>query len=193
MTDIYCDVIDNYGDIAFAIKVMNTYYFENKESEFRFFSNAQNIFSLFEKNILPGISCQYYELSEISSRAPSSLILNFFERPIDYRFLEGFDFAIHLISFSYFSLEDYSSPLSPGIAAYHGKIFQHKNLTVEQFSVSLLANTGGVFPEKKYFPKLLSKKYFIEKYSLPKDKKWISVFCYPDTLEHLYQQSFFTA
>lgn len=191
MTDIYCDIIDNYGDMAFAIKVINTFFVQKQESEFRFFGNNPEVFHLFEKNFLSGIYVSYIDIQEIKNSIPSSHILNLFERKIDYSFLESFDFPIHLTHFSYFSLEPYNSTLSPGIQAWHGKISKHKNLTVEQFGVSLLPNTGGVLNEKNYLPEIFSKDYFIESYWLPRDKKWISVFCYPETLSFFETEWFF--
>jgi hypothetical protein len=121
---------------------MNTFFVQKKETAFRFFGNNREVYEMFEKNLFPEISREYHDLSEIQKFIPSPKILNLFERKIDYSFLESFDFPIHLIHFSYFSLESYSSLLSPGIQAWHGKIFQHKNLTVEQFAVSLLPHTG---------------------------------------------------
>jgi len=92
---------------------------------------------------------------------------------------------IHLKNFSYFSLEPYKNPLSPGIQDFHGKITQNKNLTVENIAVSLLENTGGVFPESLYYHDILTKSYFTKKYSLDFTKKYISIFCYPETLKDL--------
>ena len=133
MTDIYCDVIDNYGDIAFAIKLINTYVAEKKEKKFRFFCNNKILYDRFSKNISPEAIIHYISLENITLTPPASKIINLFERKIDYTFLESFDFPIYLIHFSYFSLEPYKSPLSPGIQAWHGKISEHKNLTIENF------------------------------------------------------------
>ncbi len=128
--------------MAFAVKVINTFFVEKRENEFRFFGNNPEVFHLFEKNILPEIRTHYHDLCEIELLTPSQKILNLFERKINYSFLESFDFPIHLVHFSYFSLERYENPLSPGIQSFHGKISQYKNLTVEQCAVSLLPQTG---------------------------------------------------
>lgn len=191
MTDIYCDIIDNYGDIAFAIKVINTYFFEKKENNFRFFSNNKPLFEIFSKNLLDWIEIEYFDISEIKKSIPSQKIFNLFERKIDYAFLESFDFEIHLINFSYFSLETYSSKFSPWIQDFHGKISQHKNLKVENFAVSLLPNTGWVFPEWNYYSEIFIREYFEKNYRLPKNKKYISIFCYPKTLQKLQEQKIF--
>lgn len=124
------------------MKVMNTFFVQKQETHFRFFGNNREVYELFEKNLFREISREYYDLSEIRNFIPNSHILNLFERKIDYSFLESFDFPIHITNFSYFSLEPYSSALSPGIQDWHGKVFENKNLTVEQFAVSFLQNTG---------------------------------------------------
>lgn len=191
MTDLYCDIIDNFWDMAFAIKVMNTFFVQQLEKDFRFFGNNLEVFTLFEKNLFPEIKIIYYDVSEIQSLIPSHKICNLFERKIDYNLLESFDFPIHLTNFSYFSLEPHVSALAPGIQSWHGKIFQHKNLTVEQYSVSLLPDTGWVFCERYYLPEIFSRDFFVKKYNLPENKKWISIFCYPETVAHLETQWFF--
>jgi hypothetical protein len=108
MTDIYCDIIDNFGDIAFAVKVINTYTFKKKETNFRFFSNNYDLFVVFSKSFISEVNITYYNFSEIKTLPPSQLILNLFERRIDYDFLESFKYSIKIINFSYFSLESYS-------------------------------------------------------------------------------------
>lgn len=113
MIDIYSDVIDNYGDMAFAVKLMNTYFFEKKESSFRLFSNNQEVFEIFQPSLLKGIECEYHSLSEIPALIPNTLIMNLFERTIEYPFLTSFDFPIHLINYSYFSLEPDHGHFSP--------------------------------------------------------------------------------
>ncbi|NDK10278.1 elongation factor P maturation arginine rhamnosyltransferase EarP [Candidatus Gracilibacteria bacterium] len=191
MTDLYCDIIDNYGDMAFAIKVINTYTFEKKEQSFRFFSNNRDLYDVFSKNLLESAQVTYYNLSEVQSYTPSSKILNLFEIEIHYSFLESFEFPIHLTDFTYFSLEAKDGIYKPGIIEYHDKISTHSNLTVKHFSVSLLNFTGGAFSEKIYQTKILEKEYFLEKYHLNTNKKWISVFCYPETQSELEKTGFF--
>ena len=170
---------------------MNTYFSEKKESEFRIFSNDFSLFERFSESLFPEIQRKYFDISEIKNHIPSRNILNFFERKIDYAFLESFDFEIHLQNFSYFSLEPYKSPLSPGIAHFHGKISKQKNLSVENIAFSLLPNTGWVFPESAYYKEILQRKYFCEIFWIPENTKWISLFCYPETLQFLEKQNFF--
>ena len=177
--------------MAFAVKVMNTYCFEGRESQFRFFSNNKEVFDIFSKSLFPEIKIEYHSLEEISLFEPKSIILNLFERKIDYTFLESFDFPIHLLHFSYLSLEPYRNVLRPWIQALHGKISHHKNLCIENYAVSLLPGTGWVFPEKNFIISPFSRDYFEKKYSLPGEKKWISLFCYPDTQEMLEKCWFF--
>jgi len=52
MIDIYLDIIDNYGDMAFAVKVINSYYYEKRETHFRLFSNNKELFDIFSVNFL---------------------------------------------------------------------------------------------------------------------------------------------
>ncbi len=191
MIDIYCDVIDNFWDISFAFKAMNTYSFEQKENNFRFFSNNKELFDVFSKSLLWEVQVKYYDFSEIQKFEPNTLILNFFERKIDYNYLESFEYEIRLINFSYFSLESFHSLSSPWIVQNHGSIKHSNNLTVVEFSVSLLAGTGWVFSEKKFLTNILSREYFEHTYNIPKNKKWISIFCYPETQELLEKSWFF--
>lgn len=191
MTDIYCDIIDNFGDIAFAVKVINTYTFKKKETNFRFFSNNYDLFVVFSKSFISEVNITYYNFSEIKTLPPSQLILNLFERRIDYDFLESFKYSIKIINFSYFSLESYSWEFTPGIVQGHGRIIKSKNLIVEDLSVSLLENTGWVFSEKIFIKEIIQKEFYEKKYTIPWNKKWISIFCYPETQQQLESQWFF--
>lgn len=193
MIDIYCDIIDNYGDIAFAIKLINTYSFQKKDSHFRIFSNNREVYDMFSASLRVEAHVSYFDIWEIPHLLPNSHICNLFERQIDYNFLESFEFPIHLTNFSYFSLEPYSSTSTPGIQVIHGRTNTHKNLTVEDFAVSLLDGTGWVFSEKYFMEEIYFQEYFINKYKLPKNKKWISVFCYRETEWELKEKNFFEA
>jgi len=170
--DFLVKIIDNWGDLAFAYRLALQMQTERK---IRFFCDDWHLFEQFyEKN---GGSMEIYTLEAYASMIPSERICNFFDAPIPFSHLHTHDFPITLVNFSYFLMHD-------GVKSLHENTYESKNITVTHYIPSLLSEWWGILPNTTS-KNTLSKKQFSEKYfphcSDSIEKKWVSVFCYPDT------------
>jgi len=70
----------------------------------RLFSNDKKLFEnmLESKNL----NIDYFDLKDVKNYNPSKIIFNFFDRRVDFDYLNNFDFDIKLINFSYFLMHD---------------------------------------------------------------------------------------
>lgn len=169
--DFYVELIDNFWDLGFAYNVAIRFLEDKKGLEIRFFSNNKDLYlKLWWGKETPNI--EYFDLSEIVSVEPSKTIINFFDRKINYDYLYTFPFEINLINSWYFSIHEWTESL-------HLTTYTQKNVKTTHFIPSVLPNTWWVIinrlknkSKKESFPWLSEEKY---------QKKWVSVFVYPET------------
>ena len=172
--DIYVDVIDNFWDMWFAFDIAKNL-IKNDENRFiRFFWNDKELFLKlsWNKDIL---NIKYFDLTEINALKPSEIILNFFDRKIDYDFLNKFEFNINLIIFWYFWIHNW-------IQSLHNTFYEQKNVSVTHFIPSVLENTGWIILQD-FWKNITKKSFFPWKNDDFYQKNWISVFVYPETFE----------
>ena len=142
MLDIYADVIDNYGDMAFAINLIEKIHADT-DTLIRLFSNDRILFKTFSQNFSKPELVTYQELSDIESFSPAKIIINLFDKKLNYSFYEKYDFPIEIVSISYFLLHEQSNDLKPSVASLHNTlIYTSKNLNIRYCIVSLLKETG---------------------------------------------------
>ncbi|MDD3144831.1 MAG: elongation factor P maturation arginine rhamnosyltransferase EarP [Candidatus Gracilibacteria bacterium] len=182
--DFYVDVVDNFGDLGFALNLAFIMLKNDNSYEITLFSNDEKLFkNMLKKNDMIS-KIKYHELSEIGLYEPSSLIFNFFDRKIDFDYLNSFDKNIKLINFGYFLLHT-------GVEKLHLTNYSTKNVDITHFIPSLLDLTGGVLINKsdeissreQYFD-LISKKYNLSFPNLD-GKKIVSIFVYKNTLDKI--------
>lgn len=169
--DFYVELIDNFWDLGFAYNVAIRFLEDKKDLNIRFFSNNKDLYlKLWWWWETPNI--EYFDLSEIVSVEPSKTIINFFDRKINYDYLYTFPFEINLINSWYFSIHEWTESL-------HLTNYTQKNVKTTHFIPSVLPNTWWVIinrlknkSKKETFPWLTEHKY---------NKKWVSVFVYPET------------
>lgn len=204
--DFYVSVIDNYGDMWFALNLADTLFYHDDSLEVRFFSDDKKLFEKMSK-WLNTKYIEFFDLSEIKKHTPSSHIFNFFDRKLDSKFLSQFSFPINIITFSYFLLHTSSWLYSPSIETLQGKTYSFwpkNNITVKYCIPSLLPNTGWVVINPNTLKKreeynhssTKNRKHFLEKYwiSLKNelfDKKWVSLFLYKETFENIKKNKMF--
>lgn len=187
MVDIYAEVIDNYGDMAFAINLIEQVHMRSDE-KIRLFSNSQEVYTLFVGNLRKPNLVEYRDFSTLQDTPPSTQIWNLFDKKIPYTYLESFDFQIDIINFSYFLLHEQKNLLSPSIASLHKKeVYRNKNISVRSCIVSLLPGTAWVcihdISENKEKEDVLQKLGKNTEYA--SRKKWVSIFAYPETLKKM--------
>lgn len=204
--DFYVSVIDNYGDMWFALNLADTLFYHDDSHEVRFFSDDKKLFEKMSK-WLNTKYIEFFDLSEIKKHTPSSYIFNFFDRKLDLNFLSQFSFPINITTFSYFLLHTSSWLYSPSIESLQWKTYSFwpkNNIIVKYCIPSLLPNTWGIVinpnteikKEKHKINPVKEKKHFLEKYwiSLKNEmfeKKWISLFLYKETLENIKKSKVF--
>lgn len=179
--DFYVQVIDNFWDIWFAINLANILIRNDDLLEIRLFSNNKKLFDEMTKNT--NYNIKYYDFKHIKNTKPSSIIFNFFDRKIDYDFLNTFDFKIKLLNFWYFLMHDWVSSL-------HLTSSENHNVSVTYFVPSLLENTWWVLINNNfdYKNKQDFLNYLNKKYNLNIDinlENIISIFVYKDTLDDI--------
>lgn len=179
--DFYVEVIDNFWDLWFAINLAKIMLKSELNLSIRLFSNDKILFENMIKE--KSINIDYFELKDIKIYKPSKIIFNFFDRKVDFDYLNSFDFDIKLINFSYFLMHE-------GVSSLHNTTYQNKNIFVTHFVPSLLENTWWVLINNNFNYK--NKDDFLafinEKYDLNiQDNKnnFVSVFVYKDTLNEI--------
>lgn len=182
--DFYVDVVDNFWDLGFALNLAFIILKNDNSYEITLFSNDEKLFkNMLKKNDII-LKIKYHDLSEIKLYEPSSLIFNFFDRKIDFDYLNSFGKNIKLINFGYFLLHSWVERL-------HLTNYFTKNIDVTHFIPSLLEWTWWVLINKndeisskeQYFD-LISKKYNLLFPSFTW-KKIISIFVYKNTLDKI--------
>lgn len=169
--DFYVECIDNFWDLGFAYNVAIKL-LENKNNLYiRFFSNNKDLYlKVWWSKETPNI--EYFDLSDIGYIEPNKNIINFFDRKINFDYLYTFPFEINLVNSGYFSIHEWAENL-------HMTTYTQKNVKITHFIPSVLPNTWWVIindikPKTK-------KEAFCWLTEVQYNKKWISVFVYPET------------
>lgn len=116
--DFYVSVIDNYGDMGFAVNLAFSLQMKHPHLRIRFFSDDNVLFQKFFPNNAP----EWLEylplgiLQDLNPPAPSNLIFNFFDYHFPKKYLSGFPYQKTIISFSYFLLH-------AGLESLHGTTY----------------------------------------------------------------------
>ncbi len=136
--DFYVSVIDNYGDMGFAVNLAETLHARYPSITFRFFSDNESLFQVFFPEQTPAW-IGYYSLEALTREGapiPSSLIFSFFDYKIPKKYLAQFPFPKTIVVFSYFVLHQ-------GLESLHGTKYTLENGhdTIIHFVPSLLS--GG--------------------------------------------------
>ncbi|NDK19308.1 elongation factor P maturation arginine rhamnosyltransferase EarP [Candidatus Gracilibacteria bacterium] len=193
--DFYVSVIDNYGDMGFAVNFALSLHKKYPNLTIRFFSDDKNLFQKFlGENSPEWVKYLPLEiLGQPNPPSPSELICSFFDYPLQKAYLSGFPYHKTIVSFSYFLLHNELESLHK--TTY---ILESGYDTIIHFIPSLLSGGGGVIinPEierrKEGFSKLSkmeAREKFIKGQTLEiYTKKWISVFVYEKTLKNLLEE-----
>lgn len=139
--DFYVSVIDNYGDMGFAINLALSLHEKYPNLAIRFFSDDENLFQKFFRENTPNW-IEYLSLEILDTEnppAPAKLIYNFFDRPLPKIYLSKFPYEKTIISFSYFLLHS-------GLETLHKTtyVLESGYDTVIHFIPSLLPLGGGI-------------------------------------------------
>lgn len=195
--DFYVSVIDNYGDMGFAVNLAQTLHARYPHMAFRFFCDNENLFRKFFPDSVPGW-IGYFSLeilTQSNTPTPSSMICSFFDYKIPKEYLARFDYPKTIVVFSYFLLHQ-------GLESLHATKYTLENGhdTIIHFVPSLLSGGGWIIvnPEiQEGKSKLLNmpmgtaRQNFLNQigYTVTPiglcERSWISVFVYEKTLEQI--------
>ena len=207
--DFYVSVIDNYGDMGFAVNLALSLHEKYPDMVIRFFSDDSGLFQkFFHENVPDWMEYMPLEiLKHENPVAPSKLICSFFDYPLQKEYLAKFPYEKTIVAFSCFVLHN-------GLESLHKTMYLMESGydTVIHFIPSLVPLGGGIIinPEIERRKAELSRmseidarrKFLLEIMDLGKvegigdpgskdelhsicGKKWISVFVYKDTLEKI--------
>jgi hypothetical protein len=118
LIDFYVSVIDNYGDMGFAVNLALSLHEKYPNLRIRFFSDDFVLFQKFFRVSVPEWM-EYTPLDVLESEnppAPSVFIYNFFDRSLPKTYLARFPYEKTIVSFSYFLLHT-------GLESLHGTIY----------------------------------------------------------------------
>lgn len=139
--DFHVSVIDNYGDMGFALNFALSLHQKYPDLRIRFFSDDEGLFRKFLKGGAPAWM-EYLPLDSLGTEnpvAPAKLICSFFDYPIPKEYLAAFPYGKTIVSFSYFLLHK-------GLESLHGTTYTLESGydRVIHFVPSLLSGGGGV-------------------------------------------------
>ncbi|MFA5916881.1 MAG: elongation factor P maturation arginine rhamnosyltransferase EarP [Candidatus Gracilibacteria bacterium] len=185
--DFYVTIIDNYGDIGFALNLALKMVSKNHNLNVRFFNDNEELFNKMigdNKN-----NIKFYNLSDLNDYIPSKTIFTFFDYKLPSNYLKKGEIGKNIIQFGYFLLHK-------GIENLHLTNYELVGNKFIHFIPSLKENTGGVIIQN-YINKNNKEKYLNylkSKYNLNIEitynllnKKWISVFVYKDNLNEIIE------
>lgn len=106
--DFYVPIIDNYGDMGFAVNLAISLHEKYQGLQIRFFSDDQGLFQMFFPESIPDWM-EYRELKSLyidDTIAPAKLIFSFFDYKVPLDYLAKFPYNKTIVVFSYFLLHE---------------------------------------------------------------------------------------
>lgn len=177
-------VIDNFGDMGFALSLAVSLLEKRPDLHIRFFSENRELFKkMLGENALENLG--YFELSEWKNMEHSEIRLNFF----GYKIREedaAYGNPKRVLNFDYLQFHRDRGAADPGIASIHGVRYSVGSMDVTHIVPSPLAEGAGVVVPRE--TEALDRIGFLESHGLPSElaaRKWCSVFTYPETLQRL--------
>lgn len=171
--DFYVTVIDNYWDYWFAFNLAISILNKNKSLKIRFFWDNENLFyDLKWKYDYPNIV--YINLNKVKYFVPSEIIFNFFDKKIDFDFLNHYSFYKTVYNLGYLSFE-------PKIKTFNNTSYTIGKTKIIHIIPSFLSEWWWVIINnlQSITKENISLKFDINQKNL--NKKWVSVFVYKDT------------
>jgi hypothetical protein len=176
--DIFLSVIDNYGDIWFAVELLMAFKrWFGDVYEFLIWTDSlkktEDFFSL-NKQYLPKYSV--FSMEDFGKMGKSQVALSLFHAPIpekSYFFHKSLFLRIDYLSFD------------PQWLSFHERehISSSENQKVIELIPSPLSLGAGLLPVLDTF---YSRSFLAERFWLDEKKKWIPIFCYPETISRIH-------
>nr|MDD3719762.1 elongation factor P maturation arginine rhamnosyltransferase EarP [Candidatus Gracilibacteria bacterium] len=183
--DFYVPIIDNYGDIGFALNLALNMTSESKNLKVRFFSDNEELFNkMIGDNGKEKIT--FLNINELNNHIPSKNIFTFFDYRLSNDYLKKGETNKTIIQFGYFLLHK-------GVENLHGTTYEINGDKYIHFIPSLIKNTGGIIINKiktrgdikENYLNYINKKYNLKLSKNLANNKWVSVFVYKDSLSEI--------
>lgn len=184
--DIFCDVIDNYGDVGVTYRLAREFSKIYPEAKIRLILNSINEFELMKNNSASFKNIEvlsFQDIEGLENIKTANLIIEAFGCDLPEKYLERayFDSDL-LINLEYFSAETWiddfhlvESPLAKGKLK---KIF---------FMPGLSEKSGGLVVDKEFLETIAkvqkNKKFYLDKYNLAENQVIATVFSYEKNFE----------
>lgn len=185
--DFTVPVIDNFGDMGFALSLAVSLLEKMPSTRVRFFSENRELFGKMVGNS-KSERLEYHELSTWTEVEHSEIRLNFFGYKIHESDMDGRSFPRKVLNFDYLQFHRHGGATDPGIASIHGMRYPAGSMEVVHLVPSPLTEGGGVVVPSD--TKSHSKDSYAESFGLPSEittSKWCSVFTYPKALERILE------
>ncbi len=161
--DIFCEVIDNYGDVGVAYRFARAFKREYKNKKIRFIVNKLEEINMIKKNDdIPIIS--YEEIKNSKNITPADLIFENFSCNIpDNYYKKAIYESMLLINVEYFSAEDW-------IKDFHlqESIIGIGKLKKFFYMPSIIQNSGGIIIDEEFLERKIkvreNKNFYLNKF-----------------------------
>lgn len=183
--DFTVPVIDNFGDMGFALSLAVSLLERHALLHIRFYSENHELFQKMLGDKIPN-RLSYFPLHTWWTAEHSEQRWNFFGLKLlesECRLQEN---PKQVLNFDYLQFHSESGPLHPGISSLHGSIYEFAGLPVTHIVPSPLPEGGGVVIS--WYSTPLNRLDFLNHLGLSSEllqKKWCSVFVYPKTLKKI--------
>jgi hypothetical protein len=149
--DFTVPVIDNFGDMGFALTLGISLLDRHPELRIRFFSENPELFEkMLGGNVLDRLS--YFSLETWGASERSVVRFNFFGFKIREEELAGNENPKVILNFDYLQFHRGTGPADPGIASLHGTEYEIGGKNIVHWVPSPLSEGGGVVVQRHSKP-----------------------------------------
>lgn len=183
--DFTVPVIDNFGDMGFALSLAVSLLERHARLHIRFYSENRELFGNMLGGEIPE-RLSYFLLDTWKDSKRSELRCNFFGLKLLENELIGHENPKRILNFDYLQFHRGTGPSDPGIGSLHGTEYEIGGTSVTHIVPSPLPEGGGVVVPR--FAESLDRAKFLKNSGLSDElrhRKWCSVFVYPETLERV--------
>ncbi|TDT68027.1 putative repeat protein (TIGR03837 family) [Hypnocyclicus thermotrophus] len=186
---IFCNVIDNYGDIGFVFRLARQLHKRNDKLEIKVFLNNLKSFNKINKNISINKTQQklgnilYIDINKVDyfEIEKSEIVIEAFGCDIDESYFENNNKTKLIINLEYLNIEEWTKDyhLMPSYSGYN-------NIKKYFFMPGIEEGTGGIISDFEI--PIYSKKYFFNnelKLDINIENKIITIFTYEFNFDNL--------
>ena len=180
--DFTVPVIDNFGDMGFALSLAISLLERHAQLHIRFYSENHDLFQKMLGGKIPN-RISYFPLHSWWNAEHSEQRWNFFGLKLKESECVLQKNPKQILNFDYLQVHGDTGPMNPGIKSLHGTKYEFAGLPVTHIVPSPLPEGGGVVIS--WYNSPINRLDFLKHLGLSSEllqKKWCSIFVYPKTL-----------